>query len=854
MTDIQRKIYDYFNREPNLKVLFIFNRQWIEGDLEATTWEDGYRYVPFQGDWFTTKYNLDNDWKDDKVILSFASVSPLEDSSLLPNFPLLDLLCANMEFHSQDSAAFIQQHNIPTVDRTLVRFIETNVMHLQTDKMNRLLGSYYEDGSVSMDVMARAFICSYLGSQRILDWDSIMIRIILLGRESEDKKRSDFFVRLRGNRDVADILSQKFMDILGVTYDDNSDLKITEIVNSFKYNAITQNLVRISADNYKKYKIGNSLALQQMNRILELALSQDKTAKAFTDVLDTVGDGIRNSDIITWYGPDADYYFVPEGLCIPIIKTLVESKIESEPTAVISRLANLLVKNKEEGSVAAAISFCSLVAKYYETVAGFGSLTLNSSDEYLQKYQSDFYIADQIYRQVQETYYNLDPSSALFDTMQTLKVNLDLNYSKFANRLNLEWMRCVKDTGGIKGTSLLKQDDFFSEMINPIQKKVAVIVSDALRYEVAMELISELARSRHMATMKAAVAMLPTETKYCKPSLLPHRTLKLTTAGGTCNMEVDDKVLSSTALRSAHVADYKENAICVSFDTVAEYKQEKNREIFKHPLVIIFHDNIDQIGHDGTSKQIAQACRDTIRDIATMIPKIHATYNVTEVYITSDHGFLFNDIEFQDKDKHTVTEDALEKCSRYYLTSSDAPVSGITKFPLDEVSGMSNPDGIFVAVPDGTNRLAAPSGGYRFTHGGASLQELVIPIIVSKSEREDNKQPVDVILLDRNLSIQASRLRFKLLQTESVSMNRKERHIQVALYHNDNPVSPVADFILDKTDPSLENRKIQVDLTLNRNVDAKVLQLKVYDASDPLNPLFTENVTNSTLIQNDFDF
>ena len=62
------------------------------------------------------------------------------------------------------------------------------------------------------------------------------------------------------------------------------------------------------------------------------------------------------------------------------------------------------------------------------------------------------------------------------------------------------------------------------------------------------------------------------------------------------------------------------------------------------------------------------------------------------------------------------------------------------------------------------------------------------------------------------------------------------------------------DILLDKTDPFLDNRKIQVDLTLKKNVDAKVLQLKIYDATDELNPLIKENVTNNTLIENDFDF
>jgi len=82
----------------------------------------------------------------------------------------------------------------------------------------------------------------------------------------------------------------------------------------------------------------------------------------------------------------------------------------------------------------------------------------------------------------------------------------------------------------------------------------------------------------------------------------------------------------------------------------------------------------------------------------------------------------------------------------------------------------------------------------------------------------------------------------------------KERIVKVALYHNDEPVTPVVEVMLDKTATSLDDRKVIVDLTLNKNVDAKVLQLKIFDVTDDLNPLFKENVTNNTLIENDFDF
>ena len=62
-------------------------------------------------------------------------------------------------------------------------------------------------------------------------------------------------------------------DIFGVSYDENTEAKVENIVKALKYNAIVQNLAPVQADNYKQSRINDSLALQQMNRILELAQS-----------------------------------------------------------------------------------------------------------------------------------------------------------------------------------------------------------------------------------------------------------------------------------------------------------------------------------------------------------------------------------------------------------------------------------------------------------------------------------------------------------------------------------------------------------------------------------------------------
>lgn len=618
MNELQKKIYDYFDRDTELRVLFIFQDSvdmFTTAELESVEWKSGYRYIDFKGDWFTTKYRLDNDWQNDKIVIYCHQESPLRKKSLQTSFPLMDVLAANMEYHSQDYAAFMQQYGLPTNDLQLVRFVERNVISLQSDKMLRYFMSYYQDGSITHDIMVRGFISSFMGAHNILDWDSIILKVLLYGRECESGKQRDFYVRMRGCKDAQEALGKHLTDIFGVSYNDDSKEKVAQIVKVFKYNVIVQNLAPIAEDNYKQTRITDSVALQHMNRILELALSKEKTTEALTELFDELGSEVRDADIIRWYGTDANYYYLPEALCVPIIKTLLEEKIETEPTEVINRIEELMLKHSDNSMMTAVMDYAVIVARLYEKALTLGSLTLNTADEYVMRYESDYCFIDQYYRQANETYFGIDPTCELFDAVQKVKRGLDQNYSKLCNRINLEWTRCLKETGGMDEVHMLRQYNFYDEKIKSVQKKVAVIVSDALRYEVAQELIGELAKSKHIASLKPAIAMLPSETKYCKPSLLPHRELKLYGKGEEQDMAVDDHILDTTQKRSEHLQVYRDGAVCVPFETVAEYNQEKNREIFKHPLVYIFHDVIDKTGHDGNAKQIVNSCRDAITEL-----------------------------------------------------------------------------------------------------------------------------------------------------------------------------------------------------------------------------------------------
>ena len=317
------------------------------------------------------------------------------------------------------------------------------------------------------------------------------------------------------------------------------------------------------------------------------------------------------------------------------------------------------------------------------------------------------------------------------------------------------------------------------------------------------------------------------------------------------DLAVDDKILNTLEKRSAHVALYREGAVCTDYVTVVNGTKDVNRELFKKPLVYIFHNTIDEIGHSNNPMEVVSACRRTIEQLAKLIRSLHASYNVTNVTLTSDHGFLYNDMAFEEKDKITVSEETMEKKSRYYITKSDTPIQGVIKFPLSEVSGMN--DNVFVAVPEGTNRFAAQGGGYNFAHGGASLQELIIPVIHSKNKKNNVKQKVNVALITRNLSIVSSRLKFKIMQSEPVDMDTLERNIVCAVYANDTLVTTEKRLCLNSSDiDNYNNRIFDVELTLNQSTSTSIMQLRIFDVEDMLNPLIKETVTNNTLIEQDF--
>lgn len=850
---IQERIYNYFERNPQLKVLFVFDKMSsIETELQDATWPEDYVYKVFDGRWFNIKLALNREWKDKKTVLLFDWCLRPDSEEKALKFPLLDAFTANMEFKDERYEEFIQQHGL---SENLAIFVRDNIGFLTSSKGQSMLSGHLNGADFTHDTGCRALVSNYLGEKKLLDWETIIVKMIILSTTEEEKESTDFFIKLNGSKDALKAVNDKLTSIFHVSFNPNSIQKMKEVVEVLKYNAITQSLPAHPSDDYRSLKVSNRLALDQINRIYEKGMSESPYSEKFANAMKELGSGVRESELIRVYGTEAPFFYMTDSISLPLIAKIIRDDVAADPLAAIEKMRSLSLRLGTESPLMPIIRFVENISAMYDAMSRVTTFRLDTPKEYVDSYVETFSKIDRYYRHAVSEYYTLpELEGELVDLVVDLKRTADGKYAQIANTINVEWLDCIKDTGvKLDKIGVLLQNEFFSTYYDP--QKLVVIVSDALRYEVAEELLEKLGENKHVATIAPMLSLLPSETKICKPTLFPHEKLSLEND----SVAVDGKVLSSTKQRSEQVANYKPDGVCVNFDDVCTQVMS-HRDLFKRPLVYVMHDRIDNIGHDQNPKEIAESCNKAIDELAKFVHSLHMTLNCSNVIITSDHGFLFNDIKFEEKDKLSVHEENFDLTSRYYLTTSDCNVDEVVKFNLSENTAIKTTGEVYVAVPKGTNRFGAP-GGYKYCHGGASLQEMVVPVIHSHLRRESSKQAVNVVLKSNNLSMVSSRLRFQLVQKEAVSMDMVARDVVCRVYEGDRVVTDEVRVTLNSTDAlNISKRTFDVTLRLIESVSGGLLQLRVLNVFkdgktekiDTLNPLIKETVKNNTIIEQDF--
>ena len=185
-------------------------------------------------------------------------------------------------------------------------------------------------------------------------------------------------------------------------------------------------------------------------------------------------------------------------------------------------------------------------------------------------------------------------------------------------------------------------------------------------------------------------------------------------------MLADDQPTNGTAFRGKILESV--GGAAIQAEDFKALNADERRELYKANRVLyVYHNRIDATGDKpGTERQVFEAVEDTLRDIVDLVKKL-ANANATNIFITADHGFLFQDEALADTFFLSTQPqgDDIKVTNRRYVLGHGLKVdNAFTTFTSAQLGLESD---LEVQIPKSIHRLRLAGGGSRFVHGGATL-------------------------------------------------------------------------------------------------------------------------------------
>lgn len=419
-------------------------------------------------------------------------------------------------------------------------------------------------------------------------------------------------------------------------------------------------------------------------------------------------------------------------------------------------------------------------------------------------------------------------SSSQATLMSKLSEKVENHYvNNYLLQLGNKWQEIVDKESKRTASPYILQKDFFSRLVKPfIEKanKVCVIISDGMRYEIGEELLTLIRREdRFTAELEPMLSMLPSYTQLGMAALLPGTDLTIEENNNSVSVKLSEqstagidnrcKLLQST--HAASTALHAKDFMNLRADDVRALVRD-------HDVIYIYHNHIDDTGHETKSEnRVFIAVEETLQDLMKMIKKLTGN-NVNNIVLTTDHGFLYQHRKIDESDfalTETAGEKILHKDRRFVIGKGLRKTDSLRHFSADDV-GLSGD--IEIQLPKSINRLRLSGACMQFVHGGASLQETVLPLLRINKKRQSDIFWVDVEILRGNVNtITSGQLAVKLYQSQPVSDKLQPRVLRIGIYtENDQLISNSDEFVFDRTSEHARDREIVIKLLLTQQADS----------------------------------
>jgi uncharacterized protein (TIGR02687 family) len=387
------------------------------------------------------------------------------------------------------------------------------------------------------------------------------------------------------------------------------------------------------------------------------------------------------------------------------------------------------------------------------------------------------------------------------------------------------WSDQVRGMEAWECPGVISQRRFFSQYVQPFLskgQKVFVIISDALRYEAAAEFAQRLrSANRWTAEVDALFGVLPSYTQLGMAALLPGQQLAVDAT--TATVTIDGQSASGTENRAKILKLTCGGAATgIQAEDFLELNTKTNgRALMRdHEVIYIFHNVIDKIGHTaGTEAKTFDAVEQAFGELEQIIKKV-ANINGSNMLLTADHGFLFQQDEVATDDA-TALPTAREWTFRDRRFAIGRDISTDAKVKVFDTAALGVSGDWSVAFPLSLGRFPLQGSGMRYVHGGISLQEVVLPVVKIHKARMDDTGRVEVELLRVPAKITTGQLSIALFQDRPALAKVLPRTLRVGVFAKDGTsLSEIKTQTFDSKETEARQRETTMLLVLSPVADA----------------------------------
>lgn len=755
---------------------------------------EGISKIEVKNNEFSVKYRIMRQELDQKFLLYFAYAKPADRDNWL-----LDLNLANSMF-SSDKYAFVMQEFdwTGTIQKDFVKrhyaFFENKA---RVDKLKQMLKN---DNAVDLENKMLSIVCgSELSLERVLfslfeelakDSDRKYEDICRFGLDEhlwkEINTRYKYFSDTPTIKDfLIKILKYNFISHDKSTLSNEAIILISNWRDSAKNKDIYE---KLSERLYEELNIKNELEHIGLKDLITL----DVFLKIDWKIINELRNGLVNDTI-----------------SLERAREIIACR---ETKYWYSSLINLYQAIKY------AIELMDSLNKY--------KLKVDTLEDGSQKYITTLHKVDFYYRKFILYHGRATQNNVLMELYNQIE---NLYSNNFLLKLNDSWQQAVDNCECWKIDGLNYQRDFYRNEVQPSLNKgqnVFVIISDALRYECGIELNELINREkRYSSSISPMLSTLPSYTQLGMAALLPNKTLTYESHQQT--VFVDGISSQGLENRAKILKKYEARSTTISAKEFLKMPSKTEGREFakKYEVVYIYHNGIDAVGDASkTESKVFEAVEDEFEIILKVLKQI-ANINRSNAIITSDHGFVYQNMKLAESDfvksgSYGVAEESSSYvANRRFVLGTELKAENSFKHFTGKQLNID--DNMEVLISKSINRLRVKGAGSQFVHGGASPQEVIVPVIHFNYKKNNTIDYVDVDVVNRVSRITSGQIVISLYQISPVDERFLSRTIRCGFYAKDGKlISNQIKIKFDSNNTEDNNRVKKIQFTFSILADS----------------------------------